>query len=189
LLRVSEGAFHHYAAINENSIAKFLNVPADRIVAILELLQKEDIIDYQPARDKPQIIFTKARVEAGNLNLDTQLYKFRKERQRERIVQAVAYANSSICRSMQLLAYFGEKSPPCGICDVCLSRGETELKAEDYERYRAKIQLLLKKEPLTEKQLLESFSSNRHVSILKVLAYLLDEGQVVKKEDKLYLEN
>jgi ATP-dependent DNA helicase RecQ len=189
LLRVSEGAFHHYVAINENSIARFLKNPVERIAAVLNLLQKENIIDYQPARDKPQIIFTKERVEADNLHLDTNLYKFRKERQRERIVQAVAYANTSTCRSVQLLRYFGEKSTPCGICDVCLGRGASELRAADYERYRTKIQHLLKKEPLTEKQLLESFSSNRHKSILKTLAYMLDEGQVVKREDKLYLEN
>ncbi|TAK47362.1 MAG: RecQ family ATP-dependent DNA helicase [Saprospiraceae bacterium] len=188
LLRVSEGAFHHYTSINENSIARFLNIPVNRILAVLNLLKKENIIDYQPARDKPQIFFTKERVDAGNLDLDTKLYEFRKERHRERMQQAVAYAKTTTCRSMQLLAYFGEKSTPCGICDVCLSRGEPGLKTEDYERYRTKIMELLKREPLTEKQLLESFGSNRRSTILKVLAYMLDERQVVKKDDKLHIE-
>jgi len=150
-------------------------------------LKKENIIDYQRARVKPQIIFTKERVDAAELDLDTNLYAFRKERHRERLERAVAYASTPVCRSVQLLAYFGEKSTPCGICDVCLGRGESELKAADYERYRSKIIQLLKRESLTEKQMLESFGSNRHESILKTLAYLLDEGQVIKKEGKLHL--
>ena len=36
------------------------------------------------------------------------------------------YAEAAECRRVQLLAYFGEKSEPCGFCDNCLAaRGET----------------------------------------------------------------
>ncbi|MFQ5447543.1 MAG: hypothetical protein ACE5FF_11470, partial [Saprospiraceae bacterium] len=52
---------------------------------------------------------------------------------------------------------------------------------------KEKINLLLAREPLTEKELLESFSTNRHPAILKTLAYMLDEGKVIKKEEKLCL--
>jgi ATP-dependent DNA helicase RecQ len=43
----------------------------------------------------------------------------------KKLDQMAAYGDSSTCRRNQdLLAYFGESAPPCGNCDVCLTRIE-----------------------------------------------------------------
>lgn len=44
-----------------------------------------------------------------------------KERMQERIESIINYMESdSACRQQMLMAYFGEKAPRCGHCDVCL---------------------------------------------------------------------
>ncbi len=185
LLRVSESAFFHYSNINEKSVAKFLKIPEADLIRALEHLQREGIISYRPQKETPQLIFTTDRVEADQLTIDLDLYNFLKERQKQRIDRAIEYANSSVCRSVQLLRYFGEESEPCGACDVCLGRTDTGLSTSDFERYKTKIQQLLTRDKLTEKQIAESFSSDRRPKVIAALSYLIDEGIVVKEKDTL----
>ena len=186
LMRVTEGAFLHHAKINENAVARFLKMPTAKLVMALHQLHKENIIDYRPTKDKPQLIFLKDRVDSENLSIDTKQYNFRKEQHFTRIKKAIGYATRPICRSQQLLHYFGEQSEPCGTCDVCLGRTKSDLGASDFERYKTKIRQLLKKEKLTEKELLESFSPNRHAKVIRALEYLQDEGIVQTKEGLLF---
>ena len=189
LLRLTEGAFQHHAKINENAMARFLKIPLKKMVAAIWQLHKEKIVDYRPAKDKPQIIFTHERVDAANLTIDIERFNFRKNGQKKRIEKAIAYAGTPRCRSQQLLEYFAENAPPCDICDVCLKNKNKELSKDDYERYKIKIHTLLKKENLTETELLESFSSNRHANVLNALSHLLDEGLIDKEVDKLVWQN
>jgi ATP-dependent DNA helicase RecQ len=185
LLRLTEGAFQHYCHINEQAVARLLKTSLNEVLPALQQLHKEGIIDYRPAKDAPQLMFTKERVEAENLMIDMGLYNFRKERYAFRIQKAIAYATTPRCRSQQLLEYFDEKSEPCGICDVCLGRTKSELSTEDYERYKQKIKQLLVKERLSERQLLEAFSANRHPNVLRALGFLLDEGLVTSEKGLL----
>ncbi len=185
LLRLTEGAFHHFANINEYQIARVLKAPVESVIPALHQMDKENIIDYRPAKDKPQIVFIRERVNADNLTIDLEQYNFRKERYAWRIRKAIEYATTPRCRSEQLLAYFGEKSSPCGACDVCLGRTKSELSTNDYERYKLKISQLLKKERLSERQILEAFSSNRLPFVLKTLEFLLDEGLIIRENDLL----
>ncbi len=185
LLRVTEGAFHQHAKINEFAIARFLKIPVEKLIPAISQLHQEKIIDYRPAKDKPQLIFVKERVDADNLTIDWEKYRFRKDRQFGRIQKAIEYATANQCRSQQLLAYFDEKSKPCGVCDVCIANRSKNLSKDDYERYRTKINLLLKREKLTEAELLESFSSNRQSNVLEALNFLIDEGNIERVEDKL----
>lgn len=64
------------------------------------------------------------------------VYEDRKELFEWHIKQMLLYAmNNNVCRSRQLLNYFGEEeSTDCGKCDVCLARkneGQTETDAKD----------------------------------------------------------
>lgn len=44
---------------------------------------------------------------------------------RARLNELLAMCESATCRRQRLLSHFGEASPPCGNCDVCLSPPET----------------------------------------------------------------
>lgn len=186
ILRSSHGAFNHYVNIREHQLAQFLKRPFDFVSNGLLKLQQDNIIDYRPQKDSPQIIFLEERLDADNLAVDQQLYNFRKNRQLERIKKAIAYAETEVCRSRQLLAYFGEvHSPDCGICDVCLNKKNRGLSKEDYERYKKKIEVLLKRERLTSQEVIDSFPAKRQEQVLASLAYLAEEGFVKQVEGKL----
>ncbi len=186
ILRTYQGAFNHPINLREGQLSKFLKMPVGALRTALEKLASDGIVDYQPQKDTPQIIFIKERVDADNLLIDRNLYNFRKNRQYERIRKAIAYAETPACRSQQLLAYFGEgDAPKCGVCDVCTGRTKAELSTDDFERYKEKIQLLLKEEPLGLEEVVESFAPNRQEQVLKALEYLLDEGFLEQQGEKL----
>jgi ATP-dependent DNA helicase RecQ len=49
----------------------------------------------------------------------------RKRREHKRLDALIAYCEAPECRRRMLLRYFGDESPPCGNCDVCLDPVET----------------------------------------------------------------
>ncbi len=186
ILRLTQGAFQHFVKVKERQFANFLKISVGELVNAFHFLHKENIIDYHPQKDKPQLIFLEERLAAENLLLDQKMYNFRKERQQFRIDKAVAYAQSPVCRSQQLLLYFGEKdSSPCGICDVCLGRTKVDLNPDDYHRYKQKIELVLKREQLSEAELVDSFSPKRQNQVIRALSFLIDEGIIEKENGKL----
>lgn len=187
ILRTYQGAFNFTIRIREGQLAAALKLPKGELIKMLRKLHQDGIVVYEEQKDSPQLLFLKERVDADNLLLDHQLHNFRKNRQYERIQQAIRYAELPQCRPQQLLAYFGETSSErCGICDVCTGRNKAALSQEDYKRYQAKIEMVLVREPLNVNQLMESFPPNRHEQVLRALEYLLDEGYIDKTEDKLH---
>jgi len=50
----------------------------------------------------------------------------RKQREHKRFDALLAYCEAVTCRRQTLLSYFGEQSPPCGNCDICLNPVELE---------------------------------------------------------------
>jgi len=97
------------------------------------------------------------RVVNENLTLDKKIYEFRKNRHYQKVKSVIAYAENVVCRSQQLMKYFGEESEKCGICDVCLGRTKTELSKEDFLVYKTKIQTLLSQKESTLNDLVQSF--------------------------------
>lgn len=186
ILRSYQGASNNYVHIRESQLAGFLHVSREEVVAALHLLHKDAIVEYLPQSDKPQLTFLRDRVDADDLTFDHELYRFRKERHWDRIQQAIRYAESTICRSKQLLAYFGEsQAKDCGICDVCLGRTKDELSNADFDAIKANIQKYITPDGATLEALMQHFSSTQHNKVLSVLEYLLDEGFVKQEGSKL----
>ncbi len=186
LLRAYTGAFNNYIQLRETQLAKFLKISVLDLYAALEAFQRDKMIEYRKFKDKPQLIYLKERVDGASLYIDTQRYNFRKKQHKERIDKAINYVEKNVCRSQQLLAYFGETdAPPCEVCDVCLERRKTELDKEKYSKYTEKIERLLRKEKLTEAELVESFASRRQEEVTAALIYLKEEGKVVRAAGKL----
>ena len=189
ILRTYQGASQHYVNIRERQLAGFLKIPITELVASLESLQKSNIIDYRPQKDDPQLIFLQERVSQENLTIDRERFDFRKNRQLERITKTIAYASEVICRSQQLLFYFGEKeAKACGQCDVCLGRTKSTLSKEEFESLQQKIKRLLKADTLRLEEVVDSFSPKRRNQVLRALEYLIDEGVIDRKDDVLVLK-
>ncbi len=120
------------------------------------------------------------------LDIDRQLYAFRKNRHLERIRKAVAYAETPVCRNRQLLHYFGQEvDKNCGICDVCTGRTRTDISTDQFENYKQWIQELLKAGPLTLEQVVKAFPPAQEEKVLTAIGYLVDEGYLEEEDGKL----
>ena len=186
ILRTYQGAFGHFINIRENQIATFLKIPVAEVKAALQLMHQEGILHYQEQKDKPQVIFLKDRVDTPNLTIDFQLYQFRKKRHWDRIQQAISYAENPVCRSRQLLYYFGEKNDKdCGICDVCLGRTKADMSNADFDAIKSNIQEKLLQAPASLEVLVGAFSSSSQKKVLEVIQYLQDEGYIFQNGNVL----
>ncbi len=174
LLRSYTGVFTDYVHINEDVIAERLNKTRNEIYNELLDLQKKGIVRYIPFRKTPFIIYTRERQDISDLHLPVSAYDERKQRYEKQVFSMLDYAESdNVCRSRILLDYFGEEnSNDCRQCDVCLSKRNIE--SNSYrDEVKAKIEYLLKKEPLSVNELIKRIAGNE-TSILEIITSLLD---------------
>jgi len=189
LLRSYTGLFTDPAYISEETIAKRLDWSKDKVYQELVLLSKVKIIHYIPRKKTPFVTYVQDREDVNRLRLDKEAYDDRKERYITRAKSVLDYAKEQeICRSQILLSYFGEKNTqPCGQCDVCLKRKETQVTDVDFEQIRKAVLDLLIKEPLTINQMTKKLSYKEN-KITQVVRFLLDNRQLKQNEDlKLHL--
>ena len=185
LLRALSGALTDYTNFNELQIAQFLRMSVIDLERILQFLHSENIIDYRPKKDKPQIVFVRERSDTQYLSIDWNLYMFRKKRAEFRLKKAIEYVELDICRSKQLLQYFGQTdADKCGACDVCLEKDKDNLETNDFSMFSEKIKSLLKREPLSLKDIVDSFAERQRTKVIQTIGFMLDEGVLKKQGDK-----
>ena len=124
MLRSYSGLFSEYQYIEEPLIADRLGLQEHQVYLILKYLNTINVASYIPKRSTPYVIYTRDRVETDDVVLSPEVYDDRKKDYESRINSMIEYiSNDDVCRSRQLLQYFGEKiSRNCGGCDVCASR-------------------------------------------------------------------
>lgn len=186
ILRTYQGAFNDFVNINEGQLANFLKLSSERLRNALTILERDDIIEYRPFKETPQIIFTQPRTDIQNLTIDLKRYNFLKTRQQYRINSAIEYATKPQCRSQLLLQYFGElKVETCGKCDICTNRNSDEVSNAQFEAYQKNIQDFITAERLNPKQLMTKFPSHQHNKVHRVLKMLAEQEMVGLVEEKL----
>ena len=123
LLRNYGGLFVDYNFIDEGFIASQCGLQPQQLYMILKNLSAKHILHFIPQKKTPYVRYLQRRENTAHVQLPPVVYETRKEQFRERIQAMIAYAtNDHICRSRQLLRYFGEEdSHDCRQCDVCLS--------------------------------------------------------------------
>ncbi len=129
LLRLYGGLFSDYCFIDESAIAIKSGLEASRVYEVLKALSHRHIIHFIPRRKLPVICYTQRRDDGSRLIISHEVYEDRRQSYEQRIGSMIAYAtDDDVCRSRQLLRYFGEQtSADCGRCDVCRAHhSETE---------------------------------------------------------------
>lgn len=123
LLRNYGGLFTDYNYIDESFVASQAALPQPQVYQILKSLGQRHILHFIPQKKTPYITYTQRREDAVHIQIMPAIYEERKAQFAQRIHAIVGYAtNEQVCRSRQLLRYFGEEnSHDCGHCDVCLS--------------------------------------------------------------------
>ena len=123
LLRNYGGLFTDYNYIDESFIAQQCGLQSQQVYLILKNLSQRHILHFIPQKKTPYIRYAQRREDKEHIQLMPVIYEERKAQFAERIHAMIAYAtNDSVCRSRQLLRYFGEDNDhDCRQCDVCLN--------------------------------------------------------------------
>ena len=169
-------------------MAQLTGLTPQQVYLILKSLSKRHILHFIPQRSVPLVTYVRDRVLAEDLVIPREVYEDRREQFEARIHSMIDYAtNDSVCRSRQLLGYFGETdSHDCERCDVCLSHKSKSTDAPE-QKARQQIMALLadrKRHHVTELQQIEC---PREV-LPVVLANLVGEELVATELNEIYLK-
>lgn len=186
ILRTYAGLFEQEVKINEFFIAKKTGITTNLVLANLERLQNDNIIEYNPVKSDIELTFLLPREDDYTINrFSREMKQFiaQKKKKAEDLVKFVN--NNKVCRSVQILNYFDEfKAEKCGICDVCISenrKSNTNLSVEI-------IQLLKTSKNLTSIEISQSLSANEK-DILIHLRLLLSEEKILLNHQNKYQIN
>ena len=145
LLRNYSGLFTQMKYIDEALLAHETGLSLHQVYLTLKSLRQKRVMLFEPQKRTPYIRFTQRREDSEPLLFPPAIYDDLKERFARRIAAMTDYAtNDYVCRSRQLLAYFGETdSHDCHHCDVCLGhRDEVEVAKEPEKEADAKEAIL-----------------------------------------------
>lgn len=176
ILRTYGGIFENHTVINTFTLAKKLSYPEKKVLEYLEILARDEIIEYNASHSDLEITFLVPREDEQTINRFAKTINEQNQLKEAQVTAMLNYIGTDhICRSKQLLTYFGEKNPDsCGICDVCLgapSKGTQLLELKN----RAIV--LLKNQDASSRTLLTLLHCQQELLLL-VLQELLEDGIV-----------
>lgn len=188
LLRTYGGLFTDYVYIDEALIAQQANLTKQQVYLNLKALSQRRILHFIPRRKMPYITYTQDREETDRIIIPPSVYEERKEQFIRRIKSMQHYAtNDDICRSRQLLRYFGElQTKDCAQCDVCLEHQTDQLADKRLAPVRQQLIALLSDNlphPITE---LKSLAIPQR-QLDAALQYLISEERILSENGILRL--
>ena len=188
-LREYSGLFIDYRYIDESLIAQQSGLTKQQVYLILKSLSQRHILHFIPQRSTPLVTYIRDRVLAEDIQIPPSVYEERKQQFEMRIKAMADYAdNDNVCRSRQLLRYFGETSAhDCGQCDVCLAHKPSPDKDANEKQARQMIEDMLadrKRHHITE---INQLKCPRE-AINAALAYLVHEEIVRIDLSEIYMK-
>lgn len=146
LLRTYGGLFTDYVYIDESLIAYQADTSIEQVYVTLKNFSARHIVQFIPRRKTPYITYAKDRIDGEKVIIPNEVWEQRREQYAHRIEGILRYAKEDyICRSRQLLAYFGEATQEdCHQCDVCLEQYTDKTTKDKYfKEAQQAIRLLL----------------------------------------------
>lgn len=174
ILRMYGGIFDHDTKIDLAKISEKASSNEGNITKTLLQLEKDEVITLNLAKTDAQVTFIEPREDDKTINRIAAIIEQQNELKQTQVKAMLEYIeNDSVCKSMQLLAYFGEKdTKPCGICSVCTSTKKT-IKPQDINTIKKRIIELLETGDQSSRNLITALNCNE-TELKKVLKLLLE---------------
>lgn len=187
ILRLYGGVFEQYVNIKEQDIARSGKIKTDEVINLLNLLKKQNIVDYVKATDKPQIIFMRPVVSEKNLFIYEKYHKL-KLAYEKRLDAFLSYVQTkNKCRSIMLLEYFGETAAePCGHCDYCVEKNKVEPAPSEIKILTEKVLIVVDTNNPRPDALIKLMQGEDTDLVKNILATLIEDGHIlISPEGKL----
>ena len=139
VLRTYGGLFEFDTQINTYLLSKKTSLSESLIHQNFEVLEKDEIIEYTSVSSDLEMLFLVPRDDDRTINMFAKNIEEQNQLKIEKVTKMLSYIeNDTVCRSIQLLDYFGEiQEKECGICDVCMNQ-----KAGNTDIVHAKIKII-----------------------------------------------
>ncbi|MEY3438235.1 MAG: hypothetical protein RL265_820 [Bacteroidota bacterium] len=131
LSRSYAGIFEQYFEIHEKEFCTRLAINAMELENQLKQLEKYGVLDISWKSSLPTVTLTHERLPDDYLSISAEVYTYRKQNAEQKLEKALQFIELPICRSVQLLKYFGQESEPCGKCDVCKNNSKTTYRTKE----------------------------------------------------------
>ncbi len=187
ILRIYDGVFVEFRAIDEHEIAAYSGYTVERVKELLKRMWQMRIIRYIPSNSSPMIFFDEERLATNNIYIAPETYLKRKELLMERFNHMIAYAdNKEGCRSKYMQLYFNDtEAGDCGICDICLEkRRQTK---NNTDKLAAEILQLLQAAPLSVRDMAREIKAEPS-KIAAAVEHLMENKKIsTSQEGKLII--
>lgn len=178
ILRTYGGVFDQEVKINIGLIASKVNKSEGEIINTLKQLEADAVITLKLGKSDTEITFIEPREDDKTINRIAKNIEAQNKLKQFQVEEVLKYINNdSICKSIQLLSYFGEADlKPCGICSVCISNKKIRNKI-DHNEIKEIILNVLTEQNLSSRELTELVSSS-DATIKQLLTELLEDNLI-----------
>ena len=178
ILRTYGGVFDQEVKINIGLIASKVNKSEGEIINTLRQLKADAVITLKLGKSDTEITFIEPREDDKTINRIAKNIEAQNKLKQFQVEEVLKYINNdSICKSIQLLSYFGETDlKPCGICSVCISNKKIRNKI-DHNEIKEIILNVLTEQNLSSRELTELVSSS-DATIKQLLTELLEDNLI-----------
>jgi ATP-dependent DNA helicase RecQ len=178
ILRMYGGIFEHDTTINTLKIADKAATSEMVVISVLKQLEKDDIISLNLSKTDAQITFIQPREDDKTINRIANIIEQQNNLKQSQVNAVLDYIkNDTVCKSRQLLSYFGEKEIiDCGICSVC-SKAKKNTKSQDLKALKNRVIELLEHSDMSSRSIIAALKCPE-TDINNVLQLLL-EHQII----------
>jgi ATP-dependent DNA helicase RecQ len=178
ILRMYGGAFDHVTKIDMGQLANKASINESVLISTLQQLERDEIITLNLAKTDAQVTFIEPREDDKTINRIASIIEQQNKLKQQQVKAMLDYVeNESICKSMQLLSYFGETDiNPCGICSVCI-KSKKKKTPNDLNNIKKRIIELLELSDQSSRNLITELNCTDDE--LKSVLKLLLEHQII----------
>tara|TARA_R110002049_G_scaffold284821_1_gene465534 strand:+ start:3599 stop:5509 length:1911 start_codon:yes stop_codon:yes gene_type:complete len=188
ILRMYGGIFEHETKINTKNIADKASINETVLIKTLKKLEADEIVTLKLVNTDAQITFIEPREDDKTINRIANFIEQQNELKQNQVKAMLDYVeNDSVCKSMQLLAYFGENKSdlkPCGICSVCINT-KKETAPKNPNILKKQIIELLEHGDLSSRNLTEKLNGSEK-EIQNVLQLMLEHDIIAITKTNTY---
>lgn len=186
ILRTYGGIFDYETPLNTRLIADKASCDEDEVIQVLQQLEKDELISLQLKISDAQIIFLQPREDDKTINRISKIIEQQNKLKQDHVQAVINYVNNDkICKSIQLLEYFGETNiNDCGICSVCINH-KSGASPIDNKMIIQEIHQLLKKHSLSSRAISEQ-SKYEEAKVQEVLKIMLERELIQLTEFNTY---
>ncbi|WP_459209104.1 RecQ family ATP-dependent DNA helicase [Aquimarina rhabdastrellae] len=175
ILRTYTGIFDEETAIDLNYIAQKVGTTPQEAAKILKEVEKSGLLLFNHIQSDAEITFLVPREDDRTVNMIQEHIKKYNSTKIKQVEAMITFTqNDLMCKSRQLLSYFGEHdTKDCGICSVCYANKKE--KTVNLSEIKQKIITLLTQQNLSSRQLIEELTYSKEI-ILDTLQLMLEQN-------------